>query len=319
MKLVIQIPCHNEADTLPVTLAALPKTLPGVSVIDFVIVDDGSTDHTAEVARQLGMRHIVHFPRQRGLARAFAAALDASLRLGADYIVNTDADNQYCADDLPALLAPLLRGEAEMVIGDRSVATHPGFSPIKRQLQRLGSWVIAQASGLPVPDATSGFRALSREAALRLLVLSDYTYTLETLIQAGARRLAVRYVPIRTNPVTRPSRLMRSTTHYLRNAAATITRAYTLYQPLKVFLSISAALIGVGLIPMARFLWLFFNGRGEGNIQSLIAGAILLIVGFQVGLIGLMADLVAFNRKILEEILYRVRRLEIGERQPPPP
>lgn len=313
MKLVIQIPCHNEAQTLPETVQALPKTLPGISAIELVVVDDGSRDETREVARALGARRIVRFPKQRGLARAFAAGLEASLHLGADIIVNTDADNQYEAADLPALIAPIVRGEADIVIGDRQVMTIATFSMLKRYLQRLGSWFIRQASGLPVADATSGYRAMSREAALRLLVLSDYTYTLETLIQAGARRLAVQYVPVRTNAPTRPSRLMRSMTHYLRNASVTIVRAYVLYQPLKVFLSASAILLVLGLVMGLRFMWFFVQGQGDGHIQSLIFTAILLLAGVQVGLIGLMADLVSFNRKILEEVLYQVRHLRLRQ------
>ncbi len=312
MKLIIQIPCFNEEQTLPATLSELPRSLPGIDTIEVLVIDDGSRDRTAAVARALGVRHVVQFPRQRGLARAFAAGLAASVRAGADIIVNTDADNQYNAADLARLVEPILSGQADLVIGDRGVLTASAFSPLKRLLQGLGSWVVEQAAGLRVPDATSGFRALSRSAAMRLMVLSDYSYTLETLIQAGARQMAVVYVPVRTNAPTRPSRLMRSLPHYLAQSTATITRAYTMYRPLKVFVTIAALMIAAGVAIGLRYLILFHRGTG-GHVQSLILMAALIIVGFQVGLIGLIADLIAFNRKILEEVLYRVRQLEDSE------
>ena len=312
MKLIIQIPCFNEEHTLPATLRDLPHAIPGVDQIELLVIDDGSSDATAAVARALGVHHIVRFPQQRGLARAFAAGLQTSLRLGADIIVNTDADNQYQADCLPALVAPILLGKADLVIGDRGVMTVSGFSPLKRRLQRLGSWVVEQASGLSVPDATSGFRAISREAAMRLLVLSDYSYTLETLIQAGARRMAVTYVPVRTNPKTRPSRLMRSLPHYLAQSTATITRAYAMYSPFKVFVTIGALMLGAGVLVGLRYLLLYY-GRVAGHTESLILAAVLIVVGFQVGLIGLVSDLIAFNRKILEEVLYRLRQSELQQ------
>ena len=313
MKLIIQIPCYNEAQGLAATVRALPRTLPGIDQIEYLVIDDGSTDATAETARAAGVHHIVRFPGHRGLARAFVAGLEAALRGGADIIVNTDADNQYQSEDIIQLIAPILAGQAELVIGDRGIARVPTFSLFKRWLQSMGSAVVTQASGLHIPDATSGFRALSREAALRTLVLSSYSYTLETLIQAGARQIAVQYVPVRTNPPTRPSRLMRNTYHYLTNSAATIVRAYTTYRPLPVFLTIGAGLLSVGLLVGARFLFFYLNGEGSGHIQSLILAAILLIVGFQVGLIGLVADLISSNRKILEEIVYRLRRLELEQ------
>jgi hypothetical protein len=234
----------------------------------------------------------------------------------ADIIVNTDADNQYCGADVETLVAPILAGEAEIVVGDRDVATVASFSPLKRQLQRLGSWVISQAAGVDIPDATSGFRALTREAALRTLVLSNYSYTLETLIQAGARRTAISYVPIRTNTPTRPSRLMRNLSHFLSSSAVTILRAYALYRPLRVFLALGALFIAGGLVLGLRFLYFFVIGQGGGHVQSLILAAILLIIGFQIGLIGLLADLVGSNRKILEEILYRVKKHELGQSTP---
>jgi glycosyltransferase involved in cell wall biosynthesis len=312
MKLIIQIPCYNEAQTLAATLRDLPKTLAGIDQIETLVIDDGSTDGTAETARALGVQHVMRLGQHRGLAEAFAAGLEASLRLGADMIVNTDADNQYYADDICRLVEPILQGRAELVIGDRGVTSLPAFSPLKRVLQGLGSWVVGQASGVPTPDATSGFRAFSREAALRTLVLSNYSYTLETLIQAGARRFPVAYVPVRTNPQTRPSRLMRNLTHYLTYSTATIIRAYTTYRPLRVFLTMGAILIGGGLCLSLRYLWFFLRGQGAGHVQSVVLAAILLIVGFQVGLIGLIADLIGFNRKILEEVLYHLRRVELA-------
>lgn len=314
MKLIIQIPCYNEEQTLPLTIHDLPRQLPGIDEIELLVVDDGSQDCTAEVAAQLGVPHIRRFARRVGLARAFIAGLDASLRAGADIIVNTDADNQYDARDLPLLIAPILQGRADIVVGDRGVATLSHFSPSKRFLQRIGSWAVQQAAGLRIPDATSGFRAFSRDAALRITVLSDYSYTLETLIQAGARRLGVAYVPIRTRAQTRESRLVRSIPHYLAQSGVTILRAYAMYQPMKIFLLVGGLLILAGLVPAVRFLYFYIvDGGGAGHIQSLIFAAVLLIVGFQVLLIGLLADLVGFNRKILEEVLYRLRKLELGE------
>lgn len=314
MKLVIQIPCYNEEQTLPITVRDLPRQLPGIDEIELLVIDDGSQDCTAEVAAQLGVSHIRRFPQRVGLARAFIAGLDTALRAGADIIVNTDADNQYDARDLPLLIAPILKGHADIVVGDRGVATLTHFSPSKRALQRIGSWAVQQAAGLQIPDATSGFRAFSRDAALRITVLSDYSYTLETLIQAGARRLGVAYVPIRTRAQTRESRLIRSLPHYLAQSGVTILRAYAMYQPMKIFLLIGGLLILAGLVPAVRFLYFYIvDGGGAGHVQSLIFAAVLLIVGFQVLLIGLLADLVGFNRKILEEVLYRLRKLELGE------
>ncbi len=316
MKLIIQIPCYNEAQTLPQTVQALPKQLPGIDQIEYLVIDDGSTDDTVAVARQSGIHHIVSLPRHSGLAVGFVVGLENSLKFGADLIVNTDADNQYQAEDIQRLIAPILDGRADLVVGDRGVGTLQDFSPMKRKLQRFGSWVIAQAAGVRTPDATSGFRAISREAALRTLVLSEYSYTLETLIQAGARRMAVEYVPVRTNPQTRPSRLMRSLPHYILNSTATILRAYTMYRPLRVFTFLGGLMILLGLFLGLRFFYLnYIVGQGTGNIQSVILSAALLIVGFQVLLIGLVADLIAFNRKILEEVLYRMRSIELSEVQ----
>ena len=310
MKLVIQIPCYNEAQTLPATVQALPRQLPGIETIEYLVIDDGSTDQTSEVARQVGIHHVVRLPRHAGLAAGFSAGLEACLQQGADIIINTDADNQYNAADMQHLIEPIQAGKADIVVGDRGVATLEAFSPLKRQLQRLGSWVVTRASGLHIPDATSGFRALSREAALHTLVLSEYSYTLETLIQAGARHMSVAYVPVRTNPQTRPSRLMRSIPHYLAYSGTTIVRAYTMYRPLRVFTILSALMMGGGLTLGLRYLYFYFIGQGGGHIQSVILAAVLFIIGFQTLLIGLLADLIGFNRIILEEILYRLRRIE---------
>lgn len=311
VKLIIQIPCYNEAATLPATLAVLPRQLEGVAVIETLVIDDGSQDGTAEAARAHGVDHVVQLNMHRGLAAGFTVGLDACLRHGADVIVNTDADNQYNAQDIQRLITPILSGQADIVVGDRGVASLEAFSPLKRRLQWLGSWVVARASGLHTPDATSGFRALSREAALRTLVLSEYSYTLETLIQAGNRGMAVAYVPVRTNPQTRPSRLIRSIPHYLAYSSSTIVRAYSMYHPLRVFTSVGSVLIAGGLALALRFLYFYIIGQGSGHVQSVILSAILLIVGFQILLIGLLADLISGNRKIMEEVLYRLRRVEL--------
>ncbi len=310
---VIQIPCFNEEKTLPLTVRDLPTSLPGVDDVQWLVVDDGSTDRTVEVARQLGVHHIVRHSRNMGLAKVFLTGLEASLKVGADIIVNTDADNQYRGEDIARLIRPILEGQADIVVGDRGVGTVEHFSPLKRLLQRFGSRVVGLASGSAVPDATSGFRALSREAALRTIVYSEYSYTLETLIQAGSRRMTVAYVPIRINPQTRQSRLMRSLPHYLVNSTAAILRAYTMYRPLRVFFAIGGVMILFGTAIGARFVVYYLAGQGTGKVQSLILAAILTIVGFQICLIGVMADLVGFNRKILEETLYRVRQLELRE------
>jgi len=311
VKLIIQIPCYNEESTLPQTVRDLPPALPGVDEIEYLVIDDGSTDRTAEVARELGVHHIVRLGQNRGLAAAFVAGLETALKTGADLIVNTDADNQYRGEDIARIIKPILEGRADIVVGDRGVGSVPDFSPLKRRLQQCGSWIVQQAAGVAIPDATSGFRALSREAALRTIVLSEYSYTLETLIQAGTRRMAVEYVPVRTNPQTRRSRLMRSLPHYLVNSTATILRTYTMYRPLRVFLLLGGLMTTGGTVLGIRFLYFYLIGLGGGHVQSLILAAILTIVGFQVCLIGLMADLIGFNRKIMEETLYRVRRLEL--------
>ena len=313
LKLIIQIPCLNEAQNIAQTVQALPREIPGIDIIEYMVIDDGSTDNTAEVSHQSGVHHVIVLPHHVGLAAVFTVGLEESLKNGADIIVNTDADNQYNADDIHLLVEPILSGRADIVVGDRGVANLKAFSLTKRILQRFGSWVIGQASGVDTPDATSGFRAFTRTAALRTLVMNDYSYTLETLIQAGARRMAVKYVPVRTNEQIRPSRLMRNVPDYLANSSTIILRAYTMYRPLRVFISIRLIFILVGLIGSGRFLYFYIIGQGAGHIQSLIISAVLLIVGFQIFLIGLVADLIGFNRKILEDLIYRVRRMELDE------
>lgn len=308
MKLIIQIPCYNEADTLPETLAQLPRGMRGFTSVELLVIDDGSEDDTADVAWQNRADHVVRLERHLGLAHAYAKGLDAALSLGADVIVNTDADNQYPGKEIIKLVEPILNGEAEMVIGDRGVGTLKHFSPTKRVLQRLGSKVVSATAGFEIPDATSGFRAITREVALQTMVLSNYSYTLETLIQAGAKQVKVAFVPIETNPPTRPSRLFRSVRNYVINSTKTILRSFTMYRALKVFTWLGGLLMVGGFALGIRFLVFYFQGTGGGHVQSLILTAVLLILGFLTFLIGLLADLVSFNRKILEEVLYRLRR-----------
>jgi len=313
VKLIIQIPCFNEAEILPLTLADLPRQIPGVDEIEVLIIDDGSSDETTEVARRSGVHHIVRMTKNKGLANGFMAGLDASLRLGADIIVNTDADNQYNGADIPNLVRPILDGQAEMVIGDRQTDEIHHFSWMKKRLQNLGSWVVRQVSATEIPDATSGFRALSREAALQMNVISRFTYTLETIIQAGKKNLAVSHVPVRTNSKLRESRLFKGNWNYIKRSIATITRIYTMYEPLKMFSYIGGTVFGVGFLIGLRFLYYFITTGGAGHIQSLILAAVLLMIGFQVFIIGLVADLIGFNRRLIESALYRVRRLELRQ------
>lgn len=314
MKLVIQIPCLNEEETLPATLAALPRRVEGVDEIEIVIIDDGSTDGTAEVARSLGVRHVVRAPVNQGLARAFSAGLDYALKLGADIIVNTDADGQYRGDQIQLLIDPILHHEADLVIGDRRPGRLAHFSPAKRLLQVIGSWVVRQLSGTRIPDATSGFRAFSREAALKMNVVSDFTYTLETIIQAGKKQLSITHVPIDVNPETRPSRLFPGIPSYIVRSAATLVRIYALYEPLRVFTIIGTTLLAGGALIGGRFVFYYMTDGGDGHIQSLILAAVLILAGFQTVLIGLLADLIGSSRRMLEDTLLRVRRLELRER-----
>lgn len=318
MKIIIQIPCYNEEKTLPVTWNDLPRDFPPDWDVEYLLIDDGSSDRTVAVAEGLGIRQRILLKRHKGLAKAYVAGLEAALSLGAEVIVNTDADNQYRGEDIFRLIQPILEGRADLVIGDRGVGHLQSFPWHKRRLQQFGSWVVGKAAGIAIPDATSGFRALSREGALRTLVLSEYSYTLETLIQAGARKMAVAYVPVGVNAPIRPSRLMRNLFHYLGYSTATIIRAYTTYRPLRVFTMGSLLLLLGGLVFGFRYLYFYLNGQGGGHIQSVILAAILLIVGFQVLLIGLLADLIGSNRKILEEIIFRLRRIEI-KKDPPEP
>ena len=310
-KLIIQIPCLNESLALPATLAALPRHIDGIDCIETLIIDDGSTDNTVQVARHCGVNHVVRFTSHRGLARGFAAGLDACLHLGADIIVNTDADGQYPGEDIPQLVAPILRGEADLVVGDRRVDSVPHFSPVKRLLQRFGSRTVSVLSGIEVGDVTSGFRAYSREAALRLNIITNFTYTLETIMQSGEKPITIVTVPTRSNPPTRPSRLFTGISHYLRRQIPTILRLYLLYQPLKTFSLFSAIFLGTGVLIGLRFLYFYIFETGVGHVQSLILAAILLIVGFQIFILGLVADLLAANRRLLEDALYRVRKVEL--------
>ena len=319
VKLIIQIPCLNEASTLPETLAALPRAIPGIDTIELLVVDDGSTDGTAAVARAQGVHHVIRFRAHKGLAAAFMAGLDASLKRGADYIVNTDADNQYSGADIEKLVQPLLGGTADISIGDRNIRTLRRMPLSKRWLQRIGSWVVRQVSGTRVPDTTSGFRAYTRDAALRQTVVSEFSYTLETIIQAGKKRMAIAHVPVATNGDTRPSRLFDTMFTYVKKSAATIIRIYAMYEPLKVFAAVGLSVFGAGFAISLRFLYYYFTGAGAGHLQSLILSAVLLIVGFQIVLIGLLADVISANRKLTEELLYRVRSMEAVSAGWPPP
>ena len=312
LKLIIQIPCYNEAATLGVALAALPRHVPGFDVVQWLVIDDGSRDGTADVARQHGVDHVIPHARNQGLARAFMTGLDACLRLGADVIVNTDADNQYFAGDIPALVAPILAGSAEIVVGARPIENMRNFSPIKRALQMLGSWVVRVASHTDIPDAPSGFRAISRTAAQRLMVFNDYTYTLETIIQAGQKNMAITSVPIHVNPDLRPSRLVRSIGSYVKIGMFTIIRIFVIYRPFRFFGTIGALLFGAGFLIGLRFLAAYLGGHGTGHIQSLILASVLLGMGFQTLLVAFMADLLAANRALLEDV--RTRQQHADER-----
>ncbi len=310
-KLIIQIPCYNEEGHLGETLAALPRSVPGIDTIETLIIDDGSTDDTAGAARRAGATYLLRFPVHLGLAQAFSAGLDTALKLGADVIVNTDADNQYRGADVARLVAPILAGQAEMVIGDRAPHRLQRFGPMKRFLQRAGSWMVRQLSGTTVPDAASGFRAFSRRAALRLNVFTKFTYTIETIIQAGKKHIAIAHVPIETNPDTRPSRLFGSVSTYLKHSVATLVRIYALYEPLKVFWWLGSVGVLLGAILGGRFLVYYLLGTSRGLIQSLILAAVLTIVGFQTMLIGLVADLIGGIRWLQEDTLFRVREIEL--------
>ncbi len=310
IKLIIQIPCFNEEETLGVTLSALPRHVSGVDVVEWLVIDDGSTDKTVEVAKSHGVDHIVRLPRNQGLAHAFVAGLESSLKAGADIIVNTDADNQYCADDIPKLIAPILAGQAEIVIGARPIEEIDHFSLTKKRLQKIGSWVVRLASRTDIPDAPSGFRAMSREAAMRLHVFSEYSYVLETIIQAGQKGMAITSVPVRTNKNLRPSRLVKSIPDYLRRQVLTIVRIFMTYKPFRFFAVPGVLCFSLGTLISLRFLYFYFTVGGAGHIQSLILAALLMGVGFFLVVVGLLADLMAVNRKLLETLDWRVRKIE---------
>ena len=313
MKLIIQIPCYNEAETLTIALDALPKHIDGIDRLDYLIINDGSRDNTVQVAKDWGVNYVVSFPKNKGLAIGFMAGIDACIRNGADIIVNTDADNQYCGEDIEKLVRPILENRAEIVVGERPIDQTADFSPLKKKLQHFGSFVVRKASATDIPDAPSGFRAYSREAALHINVVNQYTYTLETIVQAGRNRMAITSVPIRTNPELRKSRLFHSMGAYIKKSMLTIIRAYMMYKPLVFFLICGSIPFIVGVIFVVRFLILYAHGGGMGHIQSLVFASMLIMVGFMTFIMGLQADIIAANRKILEDVQFRIRRMEVGE------
>ncbi|MDX1600182.1 MAG: glycosyltransferase family 2 protein [Anaerolineales bacterium] len=310
MKLVIQIPCYNEETSLPVTLAELPRSVPGFDEVEWLVIDDGSTDRTAAVAEENGVDRVVRLPNNRGLARAFVRGLDAAIDMGADVIVNTDADNQYRAEDIPKLVAPILSGKAEIVVGERPISATPHFSPLKKGLQRLGSRIVRKLSATDIPDAPSGFRAISRDAAMRIHVFNTFSYTLETIVQAGRKGMAITSVPVQTNPDLRPSRLYGSLWSYLRRQGLTVVRIFMTYRPFYFFALPGLISFLIGFLIGARFLFFYVMGNGAGHVQSLILAALLLGSGLSLVIVGLITDLIAVNRKMLESISYRLWRLE---------
>jgi len=309
VKLIIQIPCYNEGETLDIALGALPREVDGFDQVEWLIIDDGSTDDTVKVARENGVDHVVRFTTNRGLARGFMAGLDACIKLGADVIVNTDADNQYNADDIPKLVAPILRHDADIVVGARPIEDIEHFSFTKKLLQKLGSWVVRMASKTDIPDSPSGFRALSRDAAMRMNVFNEYTYTLETIIEAGQKGMAITSVPIRVNEDLRPSRLVKSIPSYLNKSIVTIVRIFVVYRPFRTFVLIGGTLFLLGFIVGLRFLYFYLEGEGGGHIQSVILSAVLLGMGFQTILVAFIADLLATNRKLMEDTQYMLRKM----------
>jgi glycosyltransferase involved in cell wall biosynthesis len=310
-KLIIQIPCLNEAGSLPATILALPRKIEGIDKIELLVIDDGSTDGTSEVARLWGADHVVRHRRNRGLAAAFRSGIEAALTAGADIIVNTDADGQYAGEDIALLVAPVVAGTADIVVGDRGVAANAHFSPLKRMLQRLGSSVVQRLAGTDVPDAVSGFRAMSREAAQRINITTEFSYTTDMLIQAGRKRLAIESVAIRTNPVDRPSRLFKSVPRFIVNTVITMARAYTTHNPLRVFVGAGLLTAGLGVVPIVRFMWFWLTDQGNGHVQSLTLGAALLVLGALFAILGILADLIGANRKLMEANLFRMRELEL--------
>ena len=317
MKLIVQIPCFNEEATLPETVRDVPRQIDGIDEVEILVIDDGSTDRTVEVARELGVDHIVRNKNNKGLARTFRNGLDACLRLGADIVVNTDGDNQYAGADIPKLIRPILEGKADVVVGDRKTNQVQHFSPLKRLLQRLGSRAVRGLSGVDIPDAVSGFRAISREAALKINIVSPFSYTTEMLIQVGKKHMAVTSVPVRTNRKTRESRLFRSIPVFIARQLTTIVRMYAMYQPLRVFFAIGSIFLLVGAIPIVRFLVFWAMGEGDGHIQSLILGGAMVVMGMIAFLAGILADLINFNRQLIEFTLERVRILELEGHAPP--
>lgn len=311
MKLIIQIPCYNEEENLPATLADLPREVPGFDTVEWLIIDDGSTDRTVEVARECGVDHIIRQPHNQGLAAAFLTGLEAALRAGADVIVNTDGDNQYNAAGIPALCAPIIERRAQIVVGARPISTIEHFSPVKRALQKLGSWVVRMASGTDIEDAPSGFRAIHRDTAMRLYVFDRYTYTLETIIQAGRLGIPMMSVPIEINDPTRESRLIRSIPQYIFRSVKTIVRIAMLYRPLRLFTWLAAVMMLPGLLAFLRFLYFYAIGQGDGNVQSLVIGSTLIGAGTLFFVAGLLADLVAANRVLSAEIRGRLLRAEL--------
>ena len=315
MKLIIQIPCYNEAETLEVALNDLPKQIDGIDEIEYLIINDGSKDKTVEVAVNWGVHHVVSFTRNKGLAKGFMAGVEACLRNGADIIVNTDADNQYCGEDIEKLVRPILEGKADIVIGERPIDQTEHFSPLKKKLQHLGSWVVRKASNTDIPDAPSGFRAYSREAALRLNVVNEYTYTLEQIVQAGRNKMAITSVPIRTNGELRPSRLFNSMFGYIKKSMLTIIRAYLMYKPLRFFFFTGLIPMIIGLALGVRYIVFMFMGTAGGHIQSLILASMTILLGFMCWMIGVQADIIAANRKLLEDIQYCVRKEQVDREQ----
>lgn len=310
MKLIIQIPCYNEAQTLEIALNDLPKQIDGIDEIEYLIINDGSQDNTVEVAKNWGVHYVVNFKTNKGLAKGFMAGLDACLRNGADIIVNTDADNQYCGEDIEKLVRPILNGESDIVIGERPIDKTEHFSPLKKRLQHFGSWVVRKASKTDIPDAPSGFRAYSREAAMRMNVINEYTYTLETIVQAGRNKMACTSVPIRTNGELRPSRLFSSMFGYVKKSMLTIVRAFMMYRPLYFFTIIGSILSFIGVAIGIRFIYFFIIDGGRGHTQSLILASMMIILGVMTGIVGLQADIISGNRKLLEDIQYHVRKLD---------